>query len=299
MILVELSGGLGNQMFEYALGRHLSILNNCDLKLDISKLEVDPLRDYALHCFNITSTLASEEETRFLKYGFSGKLPYLFCHIAAKLLEKLNLQNPLKRSTFVEETQTVFRPEILKMTGDVLLSGYWQTEKYFLPIRKTLLQEFSYKAPPDDASREMIKLIRSENSVSVHIRRGDYISNPEIRSLHCCCDESYYARAMAEICNQVSQPHFFVFSDEPAWVKENFRTPGKMTVLDLNHGDRGHEDMRLMSLCCHNVIANSSFSWWGAWLNENPHKIVIAPQRWFTSDQFATKDLLPEGWLKL
>jgi hypothetical protein len=220
----------------------------------------------------------------------------MVCHVISKILGKLNLNSPFCRPTFITEKQTVFRPEILNLTGDVFLSGYWQTEKYFSSIRNLLLQEFSFKSAPDDENKKVIDLILAENSVSVHIRRGDYISNPTTHRYHNCCDESYYQRAMAEVCKQVSQPHFFVISDEPEWAQENFKAPGEMSIIDLNHGERSYEDMRLMSLCKHNVIANSSFSWWGAWLNQNPEKIVIAPKHWFNFKKFKIRDLIPEQW---
>ncbi len=299
MIVVELAGGLGNQMFEYALGRHLAILNGCDLKLDLSRLKRDPLRDYSLNCFNIVENFAQDCEVRVLKYGSAKLVPFLFFQFVSKILGKLNINSPFKSPNYVSERSANFSSEILELKGNVFLSGYWQTEKYFSSIRKILMDEFSFKAPPDADNLQLIERIRAGNAVSVHIRRGDYISNPSIRSLYCCCDEAYYQRAIAEIVPRVSDPHFFVFSDDPEWVSENFATPGKMTVVNLNKGDRCFEDMRLMSLCQHNIIANSSFSWWGAWLNENPGKVVIAPKNWFNSEKLETEDLIPETWLKL
>ncbi|GAB1354786.1 alpha-1,2-fucosyltransferase [Erysipelotrichia bacterium] len=299
MIIVELYGGLGNQMFEYALGRHLAILNNTVLKLATSQFERHPLRNYALNCFRIQEEFASESEIRMHRYGFSGRLPSAICHYLAKISDRLGYKFPLRRPGYFIENETLFRPEILEARGDIYLSGYWQTEKYFQIIRETLLRDFTFKEPPDAENARILAMIMAAESVSVHVRRGDYVNNPATREIHNCCDAEYYARATRIIKERLSSPHFFIFSDDPDWVRGNFRVPGPMTVVAHNSGKRDHEDMRLMSACRHNILANSSFSWWGAWLNSEPSKIVIAPQRWYNSDKFATRDLIPEEWLKL
>ena len=299
MIIVELSGGLGNQMFEYSLGRHLAILNGSVLKLDTSQFSRDPLRNYALNCFRIQEEFASEAETRMLKYGFSGRLPSAICRYLAKISDRLGYKFPLLRPGYFIEKETLFCPEILEARGDIYLSGYWQTEKYFHAIRETLLRDFTFKESPDAENARILAMIMAAESVSVHVRRGDYVNNLATREIHNCCDAEYYARATRIIKERLSSPQFFIFSDDPDWVRENFRVPCPMTVVAHNSGKRDHEDMRLMSACRHNILANSSFSWWGAWLNSEPSKIVIAPQRWYNSDKFATRDLIPEEWLKL
>ena len=141
-------------------------------------------------------------------------------------------------------------------------------------------------------------MISQTNSVSLHIRRGDYVSNQKTNQTHGTCDLDYYQRCITEIEKEVENPYFFVFSDEIEWVKENLKINHPAEYVDQNTGDKSYEDMRLMSQCKHNVIANSSFSWWGAWLNSYPDKIVFAPKRWFASDKHNTKDLIPEGWKK-
>lgn len=299
MIIVELSGGLGNQMFEYALGRHLAILNNSVLKLDIGRFSRDPLRNYALNCFRIQEKFASEAEIRMLKYGVSGRLPSAICHYLIKIADCLGYDFPLRRPGYFIEKETLFRPEILEARGDIYLSGYWQTEKYFHAIRETLLRDFAFKEPVDPENARVLSMIMTVESVSLHIRRGDYVNNPAIREIHNCCDAEYYARAIGIIKERLASPHFFIFSDDPDWVRDNFRVPGPMTIVANNSGRRDHEDMRLMSACRHNILANSSFSWWSAWLNQYSDKIVIVPQRWYNSEKFSTRDLLPSEWLKI
>lgn len=192
-----------------------------------------------------------------------------------------------------------FDPEVLTVPDNVYLQGYWQSEKYFKEIGDIIRQEFSVGSSLTGKNQELAELITSTNSVSVHVRRGDYVADPNMMAMHEICDAEYYTRCVEKIRSTVKAPHFFVFSDESAWVGANMRFPFPTTVVDHNAPDRGYEDMRLMSLCRHNILANSSFSWWGAWLNTNPSKVVIAPQEWFKDTSKDTKDLIPDGWIRI
>ena len=160
-------------------------------------------------------------------------------------------------------------------------------------------REFVIKYQQDAQSQMFSDRIQSTESVSLHVRRADYIQNALTNKIHGTCDQDYYDRAIRYIAERVIDPHFFIFSDEPEWVKENLKIDFPMTVVDCNDASRNYEDLRLMSTCKHNIIANSSFSWWGAWLNPNPDKLVITPEQWFNDKKRNTKDLIPEQWVKM
>jgi hypothetical protein len=153
--------------------------------------------------------------------------------------------------------------------------------------------------PVSKSKQEIINEIMDTNSVSLHVRRGDYLINPRAKQLLVVCDAEYYLKSVEIMSSKVERPHFYIFSDDIKWAKENIIMPFKTTFVGENGPRKSYEDLRLMSLCKHNIIANSSFSWWGAWLNENPNKIVIAPKQWFRSSEKDTKDLIPESWLKI
>jgi hypothetical protein len=181
----------------------------------------------------------------------------------------------------------------------VYLEGYWQSPKYFFDIKNIIGYEFTVKTGPDQVNKELMEKISQVEAVSVHVRRGDYVSNPATGNYHGVCSLDYYRTAVATITGRVRQPHFFIFSDDPAWAEKNLSVIGPKTVIERNGPERGHEDMRLMSLCRHHIIANSSFSWWGAWLCEKTDKIVISPKRWFKKEDIDTKDLVPESWIRI
>jgi hypothetical protein len=197
------------------------------------------------------------------------------------------------------EQSFCFDPEVLQLHDNIYLVGYWQSERYFADIREVLLQEFTVASPLSGRNRALADAITGCNAVSMHIRRGDYVSNATTAAFHGVCDLDYYESAIEQIDTFVDQPHIFVFSDDHAWTRQHLHLQGKVTYVDHNDPDQGHEDMRLMSLCKHNIIANSTFSWWGAWLNRNPNKTVIAPRCWFADASIDTSDLIPSSWIRL
>ena len=141
--------------------------------------------------------------------------------------------------------------------------------------------------------------ILAVNSVSIHVRRGDYLTNPVTFQTHGLCDIDYYKKAIDEILDLVDKPHFFIFSDDQSWAKSNIIFGAPTDYVMHNNSLKNYEDLRLMSYCRHHIIANSSFSWWGAWLGNNPEKIVIAPKKWFNDPKIDTTDLIPDTWLRL
>ncbi|MCY7332475.1 MAG: alpha-1,2-fucosyltransferase [Pseudanabaena sp. CAN_BIN31] len=293
MILVKLQGGLGNQMFQYATARRLAEKHSTILKLDLTEFESYKLRKYDLHCFHIWEYLATKSEINDIVYSHNN---------LNKFKQKVSLKlgfKKYKNSNWIIEKQFHFDPDILEAPNNILLEGYWQSEKYFADISDILRREFVVKYQQDSQSQRFAELIQSTESVSLHVRRTDYVQNTLTNKIHGTCDQDYYDRSVGYISDRVSNPHFFIFSDEPQWARDNLKLSFPTTIVDCNDSSRNYEDLRLMSMCKHNIIANSSFSWWGGWLNLNPKKLVIAPQKWFNDETRNTQDIIPEQWIKM
>jgi hypothetical protein len=180
-----------------------------------------------------------------------------------------------------------------------VITGYWQAEKYFSKIAEQIREDFSFKPTIGSKDAILIDQINKVNAVSLHVRRGDYVNNPATATTHGLCSLDYYRKAINYLAQRELQPHFFVFSDDINWVKSNLEINFPCQYVDHNRGAESFNDMRLMSLCNHNIIANSSFSWWGAWLNQRVDKIVIAPNQWFADGKVNTMDLRPKSWICL
>jgi hypothetical protein len=289
MIIVQLIGGLGNQLFQYATARRLASIHNVPLKIDITRFFSYTLHSYSLHAFNIIENLAGEEDLIRVQKPFSTELKSPLKIIKTKLYR----MDPI---ISVREKHFHFNPEILNLPDNTYLEGYWQSEKYFKDVEKIIRNELTFKIPPDPINKEFGDKILSVNSVSLHIRRGDYVTDPITNETHGVCDIEYYQKAIGEIVKIVANPHFFVFSDDPEWAKSHIKIDAPTEYVTHNDSSKNYEDIRLMSMCHHNIIANSSFSWWGAWLNSNPRKMVIAPKKWFRKPDINTEDLIPESW---
>jgi Glycosyl transferase family 11 len=293
MIIVRLMGGLGNQMFQYATAKRIAVLRDTDLKVDTSFLTNKALphadRMFALNVFDTNISVATKEELgKFesirenkLKRGVQKILPFLFPYFT--------IGEPLKN----------YDERILKAPKNSLLIGYWQTEKYFLPIEEIIKKEFTFKPFSEGMNKYLAEEIRASNSVSLHVRRGDYVHDAVTNQVHGICSPEYYYKAIEVIRQDVNEIKLFIFSDDMEWVKAQMKFDVPVTYIENNIGEMSYADMQLMSLCKHNIIANSSFSWWGAWLNYNPDKKVIAPIRWFNDETINTQDLIPGGWIKL
>lgn len=278
MIIVKIYAGLGNQMPQYALGRHLAILNNTELKLDLTSFETYKRHRYSLDHFNIQANIATPKEINRLKTN--------------KLMRKLGFIKP----SHIIEAEHTFNEKILELRGDFYVEGYWATEKYFKEIKDVIRKDFTVKEELSGKNKEVADMIAGANSVSLHIRRGDYLDNPEVYKTF---GMDYYDRAVQLIAQKIDNPHFFIFSDDMSWVKKNLILNFPTEYVDHNLANKNYEDMRLMSLCQHNIIANSSFSWWGAWLNNHTDKIVIAPQKFFNDAELSKNDIIPESWIRM
>jgi hypothetical protein len=295
MIVVNLIGGLGNQMFQYACGYALG------RELDLAvKVATDMYDGYSLHngpelsqVFPTSAPVAELRDLRNLlgRWRARPKIRRWLGHGATRLL---------RGHYFIVEQQFRYDKELQDLPSrGAYLQGYWQSERYFKRHTDALRREFVFKSAPTGRNRALAHQIRQNVSVSLHIRRGDYASRPKTLAYHGLCEPEYYFRAIEYIRRHVPKFRLFAFSDDPQWVAGTLRPRyPDMVVVDHNAGDQSHNDMRLMSLCNHHIIANSSFSWWGAWLNPNPNKIVIAPNDWFANGP-GTVDLIPEKWVRL
>lgn len=292
MIISNIIGGLGNQMFQYATGRAISLHYGVPLKLDTADFD-----NYQLHqgfelqrVFDCKAEIADKTDIRRI-LGWQT-LPGM-----RRILTPSNMA-AFRHKGFIIEPHFHYWSNIKSIPRDSYLTGYWQSEKYFLAVADQIREDFSFRLAPKDKNVELAEQIVQVNAVSLHVRRGDYVNNPKTTATHGLCSLDYYHASIRHIAEQIQQPHFFVFSDDIAWVKNNLNIDFPHQYIDHNQGAESYNDMRLMSLCKHHIIANSSFSWWGAWLNPQVNKIVVAPKRWFAS-QIDVQDLLPQDWIKL
>ena len=287
-IIVRLLGGIGNQFFQYAVGRSLTIRNNGELLLDDSLLKRRILgltpRKYELGVYNIRARKLHLDEESNLQFRVRRPFRYLY---DAGLL-KTNF-------IYYRERYFEFDPWLHNLSKDLILEGYWQSFRYFVDISDILRHELQPINFLDVNALNILSQIQRANSVGVHVRRGDFISSSAAVKNHVVCDLSYYQRAAAVIAGRVADPRFFVFTDDPAWVEKEFLLGYPIVLVSGKNAWPPHDDLRLMSYCDHQIIANSSFSWWGAWLNSNSKKIVVAPSRWFKVNN-NINDLIPSEW---
>ena len=275
MITVKLQGGLGNQMFQYAAGRALAEKKGAQVILD---------RTWYNQEFRSGTTPRTYELSFFHLHHFTRSVQSKFTSRAVSFLAK-----DYKEPHFHYDTG------FLNLPRHAVLTGYFQSEKYFKGIRDILLREFAWKKERQGKNLSLFKEIRqTPGSISLHIRRCDYITNENVAKVHGITEMSYYEAGVKKMAQKINNPKFYIFSDEPEWCRQNLKL-NHPTEYISNHG-HGSEDMRLMKECRHHIIANSSFSWWGAWLNENPDKLVIAPKKWFSCQEKNTEDLIPDSW---
>ncbi|RJO59342.1 hypothetical protein C4546_03100 [Candidatus Parcubacteria bacterium] len=284
IIIVKLSGGLGNQLFQYALGRQLALSQKAKVKYDISWYAGQNKRKCELEYFKAPVEHATSDEIR----KFS------------KLQKKPGMQNYFRNLIFanekiyIKEKSFNFDARILQTKPPAYLDGYWQSEKYFMASQDQIRKDFTLKNPLSTKAQGLLEAIKQHPSVSLHIRRTDYLQGSN--NFYHICSLDYYEQAIKILEQQYDDFKIFVFSDDIEWAKANlkFRQP-----MEFVNGNTSFEDLRLMSRCDHNIIANSTFSWWGGWLNANLNKTVIAPAKWFSDPKIKTENLLPETWVKI
>ncbi len=278
MIVVKITGGLGNQLFQYAVGLAVAMHHHVPLKLDITTYETYKLHNgYRLNQFNIEAEIATPAEIASLK-GANN--------ILCRALRKAGL---VKGKTYYAEKQRTIYDANVFAEQSRYLDGYWQNEQYFLTIRETLLKELSPKVALSPQAQKHLPQIAKANAVSIHVRRGDYLKHPEIGVL----DVDYYKKAVEYIMATVESPVFFVFSNDLDWCKQNFGFIENPNYIEDTQSEI--DDLMLMSQCQHNIVANSSFSWWAAWLNQNNNKVIVAPENW-RIDEPENYKYLPSSW---
>lgn len=287
MVIIRVWGGIGNQMFQYALYKEYQS-RGIETKLDISFFEKKSIHNgYELQeMFHINDGIyASKKECSQLAFYKVNKLSRLLIRII-----------PRKTCyTVLKEKENGYDEKVLNYSN-CYLEGYFQSEKYFSNIEAAIRNSFIFRKEKDDNVKEWEKCIENagQNSVSIHVRRGDYTTGGTKEKL--LCDTAYYEKAIEYIENSVDNPIFFIFSDDIEWCKNKFLNL-KCYYVTGNKGVSSAWDMYLMSCCTHNIIANSSFSWWGAWLNGNDRKIVIAPKEWSSDKKFT--EIIPNSWVEI
>ncbi len=287
MIIVKITGGLGNQMFQYALGRALSLKLNCELVLDVSFYPNQSLRKYELSKFNIQARLASDKEICNAGAGDG---------FVSRLIRKLGLTS-LLYPRYIKELESIkYLKAVDDCTPGCYLNGYWQNPRYFENFKKQLSEDFTPLLLVSEQAQAWLQKIKAENSVSLHVRRGDYVQNAHTNTVHGTCTVEYYKRAVEHIQQQTDSPRFFLFSDDIDWCKENLGFIENACFVDDTK--TAIDDLSLMSACQYSIIANSTFSWWGAWLNTGDG-MKIAPRNWFSSFDRNSKGIYPRLWLTL
>lgn len=295
MVITELTGGLGNQLFQYAASKALAIHQNTELILDISAFYREELPELEVpRAFEINNFKGVSEKTiTAIDYKTNEKYKVF----KKSLLEKLL---PRHKRKIYKEPHFHYDKNFFNSRKDVLLKGVWQSEKYFSTYQSHLREILILKEETIQNVKSKGEELQNENSVSIHVRRGDYLRLPVILEWHGVIDVEYYNNAIKLLQSKTEQPlKLYYFSDDPEWVETNLCTMWPGEVISKNSQNTGIEDFYLMSQCKHNIIANSSFSWWSAWLNINANKIVIAPKKWFGNAPYNTKDLIPESWIKI
>lgn len=292
MIISDVSGGLGNQMFQYAMGRALSLRSRQTFRLDTSSFTNHSLHQgYELQrVFQLAAQTATQLE-------MTNVLGWQSSRIIRRLLVRAELVGFRKKSLVVEP-HFHYWSGVEDIESSCYLFGYWQSEKYFKEFASEIRQDFEFMQSISGKNIDVAEEMSQVNGVSLHIRRGDYLSNLEANATHGVCSSDYYRSAIECIAGTVMNPHFFIFSDDMEWVRKNLNMNFPYSYVDHNRGLESFFDMRLMSMCQHHITANSSFSWWGAWLNRSSKKIVISPKRWFVANKNTT-DLMPSTWIRL
>jgi len=301
MIISHLMGGLGNQMFEYAAGLSLAARRNTVLKLDVSFFHEGNVdgRNYALECLNVAAQFATADEIWRLN-GKLGKKQELAKKILSALGQKRLVDLMTVAGQAHHQKEWTYYPEFLQLPDNTWLHGNYQSEKFFAPAADLLRHHFTFRYPPAPAAEEMARRIKSGPAVAVHFRRGDYVSNDEFASKIGTLPSGYYESALNLMRSKIGNAAtYYLFSDEAEPVKCPWPDGKECVWVDCRGAANAHDSMRLMSQCDHNIIANSTFSWWAAWLNRNPGKTVIAPKQWFSGYGHDERDICPAEWLRV
>lgn len=292
MIVTKIHGGLGNQMFQYAAGRALSLTHHEGLALDTNEFATyERHQGFELErVFGLNTPQLSHQQ---LRQAFGWRVLPLAQRLAARWPHF-----PLAEKRIVIEPHLDYWADMVAVPAHAYLRGYWQSERYFQMYADIIRSDFEFKVPLKGRACHWSEHMQAVHSVSVHIRRGDYVFNQANLAIHGVCSMDYYRQAAATIGLKVNRPEFFVFSDDLDWARQNFKLDHQLHFVDGNEASANYRDMQLMSLCRHHIIANSSFSWWAAWLNNRKDKLVITPACWYV--KWGTPSgLIPDGWIAI
>lgn len=301
MIITWLTGGLGNQMFQYAAGLALAERRRTILKLDPSwyreNLDYEGHVRYALSCLNITEQFATEEEIDRVRGLPYSRLRH-WADAAARGL-RLRPATPRPPPNWHGPPGFAFYPGFFEQPDNTYLQGMFQSEKFFAPVADLVRQHFTFRYPATPAVEALAARIRSGPSIAVNFRRGDYVRKEQVRREFGLLDADYYHRAVRLLRERSPEATLYVFSDDIEAVAREFQPAGPHEFVRCVQPWHVHDYLRLMSLCDHLAVANSSFSWWAGWLNPSPAKLVIAPDPWFARSELDTSDVVPASWTRL
>lgn len=298
MIIIKIKGGLGNQMFQYAMARRVQLEYKIDsIGFDLERVEHDNIRDYGLNHFKLDRSVdiiknkglyyrvQEDISRRLISYWVAGRSE----GIAQKREEILG--NFLALFGIVQRDHSIFKEKkILKFHRNIYMNGWFQTASLLQPIRKILLEDFQWKETERLKKSTEYSKITASNSVCIHVRRGDYVNNP----IFDVCHNEYYYKAIEYMKNVIEDPVFFIFSDDIAWVKKNMNFDANVHIMELQNKD--YEDLFFMKNCKHFIMSNSTYSWWAQFLGTDMDKIVIAPDRWCLMDDMSVSIYMPE-WI--
>jgi hypothetical protein len=293
MVVIKLQGGLGNQMFQYAVAAIIAKKNKTKVLIDDSifkvkqkKLGYTP-RDFELLIFEKTFNFAQNSDLL--------------------LFEKPSVLNKFKRKVKLNYPKIINEPlfgylsDLNQVKSPVYLKGYFQCYQYFNGFEDFIRGLFKFST--DNLSQEnldLIPVLKNKNTIAIHVRRGDYVFDTHTNKFHGTCSMEYYLKGIVEVASKIKNPILVFFSDDSDWIKNNFEdVPFDKLFINHNKGVNSWIDMYLMSICSHNIIANSSFSWWAAWLNSNKDKIIVAPKQWFDAIKIDLKLIVPDGWITI
>ncbi len=294
MIITRLTAGLGNQMFQYAAGLALATRKLTVLKLDVSGYGIIPGRvnheTYSLSCFNIIEQFATATEVAKLVPPIPSRIK--------RAIRKVTLKAP-PRSRRYSQAEFTFESNFESLPDNTYLEGTWQCDKYFESVTPFLRRHFTFKYPlPASADAMMQRITQDPSSVSVHFRRGDFITsqtNVHNRPL----DLDYYRRAIEKLMPKVADPCLYIFSDDIRAIAREFKPDCRHVFVEPEPDWQAYDELRMMSMCRHNIIANSTFSWWAGWLNSFAGKMVIAPEPWFANKTYDGSQVVPDAWTRL
>ena len=298
-LTIHCQGGLGNQLFQFIIGYILAKKNKINLRINIESFNSYD-RQYELDKFPEVHKLNIPKIKN--NYIFFK----IFFYLNSKLYKILKILEIYKHINFFffkkiefEKSPFIFNGDLLKkkIVKNVSVIGFFQSEKYFINYKKIVLKLFRFPKIKDKLVQKHLNLIKNKNSVAIHIRRGDYLNNLKARHFHGILGENYYKKSINFIKKKLKNPIFFIFSDDIELVKKTLPFFNNKKYIFTN-AKSSINDLYLMSNCKHFIIANSTFSWWGAWLSKNKHKIVCAPKRWVRA-RISTPDIIPENWIKI